>query len=76
MTRAFSILIISGIIVWGFLMWERTQPTRRVEDIAEKVDDANTADRCAKYRMMDDGDESTWALGYEGRIRQLVHGCF
>ena len=76
MMRAFSILIIFGIIVWGFLLWDRTQPVRRVEDIAEKVDDANTTDRCAKYRMTDGGDENTWTLGYEGRIRQLVHGCF
>lgn len=76
MQRVFSVLITLGIIVWIYLLWERAQPVERVEDIAGQVDDANTADRCAKYRMTDEGDDSTWSLGYGGRIRQLLHGCF
>ena len=74
--RAFSILIMLGIILWVYLLWQRAHPVERIEQIVGEVDDAEVADRCAKYRMNDDGDESTWSLGYEGRIRQLVHGCF
>lgn len=76
MRRIFSILIIFGLIVWGFLLWERMQLEQRVKEIAEEVDDANTTDRCAKYRMTIEDDLTTWSLGYGGRIRQLVHGCF
>lgn len=76
MQRVFSILIIVGIIVWAFLLLERAQPDRRVEELTEQFDDANTTDRCAKYRTTDDNDLTTWSLGYEGRIRQLMHGCF
>lgn len=76
MQRLFPVLITLGIIVWVFLLWQRTQPIERVEDIAERIDDANTDDRCAKYRMHNYEDESTWSLGYSGRLKQLAHGCF
>ncbi len=76
MRRIFSILLILGVIVWGFLLWDRTRPDRRIETLVEQADNAETADRCAKYRVTDGGDESTWSLGYAGRIRQLVHWCF
>ena len=76
MRRVFSILITLGIIMWIFLLWDRTRPEERVEEIAGKLDDANTADRCTKYRTTDEDDLTTWSLGYGGRIRQLVHGCF
>ncbi len=78
MNRIFSVLIIFGIIVWIFLMWERTQPER----YAEHFDDANTADRCAEFRQRgdevtgDEEDEDVWSLGYRGRIKQLLNGCF
>ena len=75
MHRLFSVLVTLGIIIWVFLLWQRAQPAQRVEWTAGYVDNANTADRCAQYRMTDGNDESTWALGYSGRIRQLVHGC-
>jgi len=42
MQRVFSILIIVGIIVWAFLLLERAQPDRRVEELTEQFDDANT----------------------------------
>ncbi len=83
MNRIFSVLIIFGIIVWGFLMWDRVQPEERAHDIASEFDDANTTDRCAEFRMTepevtgeDNDDESVWSLGYKGRIKQLLNGCF
>ena len=76
MQRLFSVLVILGMIIWVFLLWQQAQPIQRVERTAGYVDNANTADRCAQYRMTDDGDGSTWVLGYGGRIRQLFNGCF
>ena len=76
MQRAFSVLIILGLIMWGFLLWERAQPVAQVERVVGQVDNANTADRCAQYKMPAGEDSSTWSLGYEGRIRQFLHGCF
>ncbi len=76
MQRVFSVLITLGIIMWLFLLWQRAQPVLEVEKVVGEVDNANTADRCAQYRMPAGEDASTWSLGYEGRIRQLFNGCF
>lgn len=38
-------------------------------------DNANEADRCAQFREYDE-DGKVYSLGYGGRIRQLIHGCF
>ncbi len=81
MSRVFSILILLGIALWAFLLLERVRPDQVVEQGVsqlEKVpaDNANTTDRCARYRQNSEDDLNTWALGYEGRIRQLIHGCF
>lgn len=76
MYRIFSVLLILGVIVWAFLLFQRVEPGQQVETIAGKIDDATVSDRCAEYRLTDGNDDSTWSLGYEGRIKQLVHGCF
>ncbi|MBI4087017.1 hypothetical protein HY416_03500 [Candidatus Kaiserbacteria bacterium] len=76
MHRTFSVLLILGLIVWAFLLLDRANPGEQAIDLAGKADDANTADRCAKYKSTDEDDSNTWSLGYEGRIRQLAHGCF
>jgi hypothetical protein len=76
MQRTLSVLIILGLVIWAFLLWDHYQPEQRYEQATENLNDANKTDRCAEYRVTDNGDERTWSLGYEGRIRQLVHGCF
>lgn len=76
MYRIFSALIVLGAIVWVFLLLQRAQLGDQVKEVTKKADNANATDRCAKYRMTDGGDEGVWSLGYEGRIRQLAHGCF
>lgn len=76
MYRTFSVLVLLGFIVWGFLMLERFGEGSRAREFAERADDANTSERCAEYRTTDGEDEETWSLGYVGRVRQLAHGCF
>ncbi len=85
MYRAFSTLIILGLLVWGFLLWQRHGPNAMVPEYTGRVDNAEMADRCAQYRteISRDGEtvrgedaDISWMLGYGGRIRQLIHGCF
>lgn len=79
MNRLFPVLIILGIMLWGFLMWDRARPDAAVQEFAAQADNANTADRCAKYRTVvtdDAGDEIGFFLGYKDRLRQLLDWCF
>lgn len=83
MYRIFSVLIILGLFVWGFLLYQRHGSDTLVPEYAGWVDDAEETERCAQYRteVADDGDldaeadGDAWSLGYGGRIRQLIHGC-
>lgn len=72
MNRFLGVLIILGIIIWGFLIWEKTQPAQ----YAENFDDATKADRCAEFKQTIDDDPDLEVLGYKGRLRQLAKGCF
>lgn len=83
MYRTFSILVLVGLIVWGFLLLSRYAPGVSLSGFSEEVDDATKADRCAQFRTTEgvglegeQADDGTWKLGYGGRIRQIVHGCF
>lgn len=83
MYRIFSVLIIVGLFVWGFLLYQRHGPSAVVPAYTGRADDAETSDRCARYRTEVAGggevaaeEEDAWSLGYGGRIRQLMHGCF
>jgi|GEM_PF-2336144 len=38
--------------------------------------DTAEAERCAQFREVDPEDETIFSLGYSGRIRQFLHGCF
>lgn len=76
MQRVFSILITLGVIIWVFLLLERAQPVKEAQTLAGETDNAETSDRCAEYRTTSDEDGSIWSLGYAGRVRQLVHGCY
>ena len=75
MRHAFSILLILGLIIWGFLLWDRANP----KQYTSEFEDAQVSDRCAEFRQevpdADGEDSGVWSLGYEGRIRQLLHGC-
>lgn len=75
MHRALSILILIGLMIWGFLMLERFNRPSHISEISTRMDDAETAERCAEFRMNDGEDESVWSLGYAGRIKQFIHGC-
>lgn len=74
-------LLIIGLIIWGFLLWDRSRPDQYARDFADRaseveLDDATTADRCARFRTASDDDDAIWSLGYMGRIQQLFSGCF
>lgn len=64
-------MAIAAIVVIAFLYLNDQPPER-----PSSFDDATVADRCAEFREVDEEDEDIYSLGYKGRIRQLLHGCF
>lgn len=63
-----KVVLVLGIAVWIFLMWERAQPDSRVvgetivryNEYGEQIDNAETDDRCAQFRKpvdMEGGEE-------------------
>ena len=72
MNQLLGLLLFIAIIFLGFFLWERAQP----EEYTDRIDNAQTSDRCAEFRQRVPDDEGEWSLGYGGRIRQLLHGCF
>lgn len=72
MKQFLSILLIMAVLFMGFILWQRAQQ----KEYTEAIDDATVSDRCAEFRQTAPGEESEWSLGYGGRIRQLLHGCF
>ncbi len=69
MQKALQILVIGGLILWGFLWYEKTHPL----DMIQRVDDATTSARCAKYAQDVEGVQ---VLGYGDRIKQFLRGCW
>lgn len=86
MQTMLKVVLVLGIAVWIFLMWERAQPDPRTveetivryNEYGERIDNAEVDDRCAEFRTQIEGEEvgELWSLGYGGRIRQLIKGCF
>lgn len=69
MNSTLKVLIVFGLVVWGILMYQQYHPP----DLSGKIQDANTADRCAKYRTQVDGEED---MSYGDRFRQFSSGCW
>ena len=44
--------------------------------VATPFDDARVSERCAEFEERDSEDKELRSLGYKGRIRQLLSGCF
>lgn len=67
------IAVIAAVVALAFLYLEAT-PVQAPSEL----NDATRTDRCAQYREEQniDGNEDVYSLGYKGRIRQLLHGCF
>ena len=65
-------LAVLAVIVIAFLYLNQ-QPT---VGLPESLDDAQKADRCAEFRVVSEEDGRIFSLGYGGRIRQLLTGCF
>lgn len=71
MVKTIGFLIgIALIVVVGFV-YLNTRPL----ELPSSLEDATTAERCARFRTTDTED-NVYSLGYGGRIRQLLHGCF
>ncbi len=69
MQQTLSVLVLIGLILWMFLLYEKTHPM----DALNKVDNANTSARCAQFGYDVEGERN---LSYADRIRQLVRGCW
>lgn len=69
MQQALSALVLVGILIWGFLLYQDTHPV----DVVGKFDNAETSSRCAQYGYDVEGQQN---LGYGDRIKQLMHGCW
>lgn len=39
-------------------------------------ENAEVSDRCAKFREVNLEDKDIFSLGYKGRVRQILSGCF
>ena len=72
MQKVFGFLVVLGIVLWVFLVWDREQP----EKYTENIDNANKSERCLEFKRPVDDVDGAWSLGYKGRIKQLLSGCF
>ena len=69
MQQTLGVLVLVGLILWMFLLYEKTHPV----DVLNKVDDANTSERCAQFGYDVEGERN---LSYGDRIKQLMKGCW
>jgi hypothetical protein len=70
MQRALKILIIAGLVVWGFIMLEQYVPNY-VPSV--RITDANTDPKCQKFGKEGEGEHT---LGYGDRVKQIFAGCW
>lgn len=68
-----SLPLIGGILVILAVMFLYLYLSSPIP--SGNFDDANVADRCAEFREYDE-DGKVYSLGYAGRIKQLLQGCF
>jgi len=77
MERFSTFILILSIIVAGFLLLHVYDgPDERIQEATQNIENAEESKRCAAFRQELSKDSSIWSLGYAGRIRQLVRGCF
>lgn len=71
-----KVLLVVGVIVWGLLMWEKSQPdpVATYNEAGEYIGNAEVDDRCKEFRKPIDAEDG-WSLGYGGRVKQFVSGC-
>lgn len=69
MQQTLSALVLLGLLLWMFLLYEKTHPM----DMLNKIDDANTSERCAQFGYDVEGERT---LSYGDRIKQLMKGCW
>lgn len=63
-------LAVLAVVVFAFMYLNWTEFT-----VPSEFDDPSS-DRCAKFRDVDPDDQEIFSLGYGGRIRQILSGCF
>lgn len=76
MERFPSFVLFFGIIVAIFLLWHAYGPAEQFRAVTQKADNAETEERCAEFREELSEEDGIWSLGYAGRFRQFVRGCF
>ena len=64
-------LIMAGLIVWLFLMYEKTHPIDAFN--FSFFENARTSAKCATYATTTDAGTS---MDYRDRVRQVLDGCW
>lgn len=70
MHSALKLLILVGLIIWGFILLKEHMPNY-LPDI--RIADAETDERCQHFGRMEEGEQT---LQYGDRIRQIFAGCW
>ncbi len=70
MNKALRYLILIGLVVWGFLMYESSHPNL---NFGGTISDANTDTRCDKFKKDVEGEQ---ILSYGDRFAQFAQGCW
>lgn len=68
MQSTLSFLIFIGLLVWGFLMYDKAHPGTLFT-----IHSKTQIERCAKYGYDVEGDRT---LSYGDRIKEVMHGCW
>ncbi len=71
MYTALRFLIILGLILWLFFMYEKANPNALLPSFT--VDDATRSQKCAQFATTTDAGTS---MDYRDRIKQLLAGCW
>ena len=71
MQKALSFLIIIGLVVWGFLMYEKSHPTFSLPHMSVNAPEQEA--RCATFGTDVEGERT---LSYGDRIKEIMNGCW
>lgn len=69
-------IILSLVVVMAVVILALVYLNGHSISAPKNLNDATKTERCAKFRQVDEEDNGVYSLGYGGRIRQLIHGCF
>jgi hypothetical protein len=65
-------IAVAVVIIFAFMFLNE----RSTVVVPGSFDNAQKADRCAEFKSTIDDDKDLSLLGYGGRVKQLLRGCF